>query len=120
MQSVHRSIWKAMITKYKIPTKIKDETETEKPFDSWDQNEIKRVENDAMTLNIIHSTLNSNEFFRISACTTAKVAWDLIQVTHEGTPKVRRARKITLIQEYEPLEKPSWKCNRGLLTLSTT
>ncbi|KAL2319838.1 hypothetical protein Fmac_028807 [Flemingia macrophylla] len=44
---------------------------------------------------------NSDEFFRISACTTAKEAWELIKVTHEGTPEVRRARKNALIQEYE-------------------
>jgi len=27
--------------------------------------------------------------------------WDLIQVTYEGTPEVRRARKNSLIQGYE-------------------
>ena len=27
--------------------------------------------------------------------------WDLIQVTHEGTLEVRRARKNSLIQEFE-------------------
>uniref|UniRef100_A0A151UDX4 Retrovirus-related Pol polyprotein from transposon TNT 1-94 n=1 Tax=Cajanus cajan TaxID=3821 RepID=A0A151UDX4_CAJCA len=101
MESVHRNIWQVMVTKYKIPTKIENGKEIEKPFDSWDQGEIKRAENDAKALNIIHSALNSDEFFRISACTTAKDAWDLIQVTHEGTLEVRRARKNTLIQEYE-------------------
>ena len=101
MESVHRNIWLATTTDYKIPTKIVDGKEVEKPFESWDQNEIRRAENDAKALNIIHSALNSDEFFRISACSTAKEAWDLIQVTHEGTPEVRRARKNTLIQEYE-------------------
>ncbi|KAL2337012.1 hypothetical protein Fmac_011458 [Flemingia macrophylla] len=86
MESVHRSIWQAVITDYKIPTIIVNGKEVEKSFDNWDQNEIRRAENDAKTLNIIHSTLNSDEFFR---------------VTHEGTPEVRRARKNTLIQEYK-------------------
>jgi len=52
-------------------------------------------------MNIIHSSLNSDEFFRLSACTTAKEMRDLIQVTHEGTPKVNRAQNNSLIQEYE-------------------
>ncbi|KAL2327540.1 hypothetical protein Fmac_020967 [Flemingia macrophylla] len=101
MESVHRSIWQAVITDYKIPTVIVNGKEVEKLFDNWDQNEIRRTENDAKVLNIIHSTLNSDEFFRISACTTTKEAWELIKVTHEGTLEVRRARKNTLIQEYK-------------------
>nr|KYP56545.1 hypothetical protein KK1_002786 [Cajanus cajan]KYP56551.1 hypothetical protein KK1_002792 [Cajanus cajan] len=113
-----------MATEYKIPTKTKNEKEIEKPFDSWDQGEIKKPENDAKVLNIIHSALNYDEFFRISACTTTKEAWDLIQVTHEGTPEVRRARKNTLIQEYETFIMTqgglSWICKKGSHTLSTT
>ncbi|KAL2347698.1 hypothetical protein Fmac_001698 [Flemingia macrophylla] len=101
MESVHRSIWQAVVTDYKVPTKINNGKEVEKPFEDWDQNEIRRAENDAKALNIIHSSLNSDEFFRISACITAKEAWELIKVTHEGTPEVRRARKNALIQEYE-------------------
>ncbi|KAL2340384.1 hypothetical protein Fmac_008324 [Flemingia macrophylla] len=101
MESVHISIWQAVVTDYKVPITIENGKEIEKPFESWDQRKVRRAENDAKALNIIHSALNSDEFFRISAYTTAKVAWDLIKVTHEGTPEVRRARKSTLIQEYE-------------------
>ncbi|KAL2325900.1 hypothetical protein Fmac_024958 [Flemingia macrophylla] len=86
IESVQRSIWQAVVTDYKVPTKIVNGKEVEKQFEDWDQNEVRRAENDAKALNIIHSALNSDEFFR---------------VTHEGTPEVRRARKNTLIQEYE-------------------
>jgi len=51
--------------------------------------------------NIITSTLNFDEFFRISQCASAKEMWDTLEVTHEGTNDVKRARKHTLIQEYE-------------------
>ena len=101
MESVHRNIWQAIVTDFRIPTITKEGIETEKPYEEWSQSEKNRAENDAKALNIIHSALNSDEFFRISACTTAKEAWELIQVTHEGTTEVRRARKNTLIQEYE-------------------
>ncbi|KAL2325878.1 hypothetical protein Fmac_024936 [Flemingia macrophylla] len=86
MESVHRSIWQAVVTDYKVPTKIINGKQIEKPFEDWDQNEIRRAENDAKALNIIHSSLNT---------------WELIKVTYEGTPEVRRARKNALIQEYE-------------------
>jgi len=45
--------------------------------------------------------LNSDEFFRISQCALAKEMWDTLELTHEGTNDVKRARKHTLIQEYE-------------------
>ncbi|XP_068475036.1 uncharacterized protein [Phaseolus vulgaris] len=41
------------------------------------------------------------EFFRISQCSSAKEMWDTLEVTHEGTNDVKRARKHTRIQEYE-------------------
>jgi len=31
----------------------------------------------------------------------AKETWDILEVTHEGTTDVKRARKHALIQEYE-------------------
>jgi len=42
-----------------------------------------------------------NEFFRFSQCKNAKEMWDVLEVTHEGTSEVKRARKHALIQEYE-------------------
>jgi len=47
--------------------------------------------------------LNSDEFFRVSQCASAKETWDILEVTHEGTTDVKRARKHSLIQEYEML-----------------
>jgi len=51
--------------------------------------------------NIIISALNSDEFFRVSQCASAKEMWDTLDVTHEGKNDVKRARKHALIQEYE-------------------
>jgi len=45
--------------------------------------------------------LNLDEFFRVSQCSSAKEMWDILEVTHEGTTDVKRARKHALIQEYE-------------------
>ena len=61
----------------------------------------KKAKFDCITKNIITSALNSDEFFRISQCASAKEMWDTLEVTHEGTNDVKRARKHTLIQEYE-------------------
>jgi len=42
-----------------------------------------------------------DEFFRVSQCKNTKEMWDVLEVTHEGTNEVKRARKHALIQEYE-------------------
>jgi len=42
-----------------------------------------------------------DDFFRVSQCKSAKEMWDVLEVTHEGTNEVKRARKHALIQEYE-------------------
>jgi len=42
-----------------------------------------------------------DEFFRVSQCNSAKEMWEVLEVTHEGTNDVKRARKHSLIQEYE-------------------
>ncbi|KAL2336401.1 hypothetical protein Fmac_010847 [Flemingia macrophylla] len=62
MESVHRSIWQVVVTDYKVPTMLINGQEVEKPFEECDQTEIRRAENDAKALNIIHFTLNSDEF----------------------------------------------------------
>ena len=61
----------------------------------------KKAKFDCIAKNIITSALNSDEFFRVSQCKSAKEMWDTLEVTHEGTNEVKRARKHTLIQEYE-------------------
>jgi len=67
----------------------------------WDAIENKKAKFDCIAKNIITSALNSDEFFRISQCASAKKMWNTLEVTHEGTNDVKRARKHTLIQKNE-------------------
>jgi len=62
---------------------------------------IKKAKFDCIAKSILTSALNSDEFLRISQCSSAKDMWDTLEVTHEGTNDVKRARKHTLIQGYE-------------------
>ncbi|GAV77380.1 UBN2 domain-containing protein, partial [Cephalotus follicularis] len=45
--------------------------------------------------------INSNEFNRVSSCVSAKDIWDRLEVTYEGTNKVKEARINMLVQENE-------------------
>jgi len=47
--------------------------------------------------NILTSSLNMDEFFRVSQCKSAKDIQGVLEVTNEGTHDVKRARKHALI-----------------------
>ena len=83
------------------PIKIVEGENFPKEFSQWTFDENKRAHYDVKAKNIIYSTLKLDEFYRISMCESAKEMWDVLEVTHEGTDEVKRARKNTLIQEYE-------------------
>jgi len=84
-----------------IPIIEKDNVSVEKPWSQWTESESIKAKFDWIAKNIITSALNFDEFFRVSLCALAKEMWDILEVTHEGTNYVKRARKHTLIQEYE-------------------
>jgi len=54
-----------------------------------------------MAKNIITSTLNLDEFFRVSQGSSTKEMWDILEKTYEGATYMKRARKHALIREYE-------------------
>jgi len=59
----------------------------------WNDVESKKTQYDCMTKNIITSTLNLDEFFKVSQCTSAKEMWDILEVTCEGTNNMKCTRK---------------------------
>jgi len=73
----------------------------DKHWSEWIETDSKKAKFDWIAKNIITYVLSSDEFFRVSQCNSAKEIWDILEVTHEGTTDVKRARKYALIQEYE-------------------
>lgn len=76
-----------------IPMFEKDDVFFEKPWSQWSESESKRAQYDCIAKNIITPSLNSNKFFRVSKCGSAKEMWDTLEVTHEGTDEIKRARR---------------------------
>jgi len=99
VESLDKGIWDAIENGPFIPKFDKDGSSIEKPWSQWTDAENKKAKFDCIAKNIITSALNSDEFFKISQCSSAKEMWDTLEVTHEGTNDVKRARKHTLIQE---------------------
>ena len=52
-------------------------------------------------MNIIYCALDRTEFNRISGCETAKSIWDMLEVTHEGTSRVKDSKISILVHDYE-------------------
>ncbi|BAT97540.1 hypothetical protein VIGAN_09100800, partial [Vigna angularis var. angularis] len=98
MESIDIDIWDAVASGPFVPTNNMQEP---KPRDQWTAEDKKKFGNDVKARNIISSALTVDEFYRISICKTAQEMWEVLRVTHEGTDDVKRARKNTLIQEYE-------------------
>ena len=102
MESLDKGIWDAIENGPFVPKFKKDGSFIEKPWSQWTDAESKKAKFDCIAKNIITtSALNSDEFFRVSQCKSSKEMWDTLEVTHEGTNEVKRARKHALIQEYE-------------------
>ncbi|XP_068503940.1 uncharacterized protein [Phaseolus vulgaris] len=101
VESLDKGIWDAIENGPFIPKLENDGVSIKKPWSQWTDAKNKRAKFDCIAKNIITFALNSNEFFRVSQCRSSKEMWDTLEVTHEGTNDVKRARKHTLIQEYE-------------------
>ena len=96
LESVDRRIWDAVVN-----GNVVNDVQEPNPFSQWTTDENRRAQYDVKARNIISSALTLDEFYRISVCTSAKDMWEILRVTHEGTNDVKRARKNSLIQEYE-------------------
>jgi len=97
IESIDRGIWNAIVNGPFIPMHVVDGVSTTKCFDELTDLKNKKMQYDCVAKNIITSALNLDEFFRVSQCSSAKEMWDILEVTHEGTTDVKRARKHALI-----------------------
>ena len=55
----------------------------------------------AKAMNVLYSTLDSNESIRVKGCKSAKEMWDKLREIHEGSDNVREQKKSILVTKYE-------------------
>ena len=72
-----------------------------KPEEDWDDHDMKMGELNAKAMNLLYYALDSNEFNRISICSSTKKIWDKLEVTHEGTSQVKTSKINLLVHNYE-------------------
>jgi len=105
MHSTDKGIWEAIENGHFIPQVKKDDVFVDKPPSEWTEADSKKAKFDWIAKNIIIFALSCDELFRVLQCSSAKEMWDILEVTHERTNDVKRARKHALIQEYELFKK---------------
>jgi len=93
--------WNAIVKGPFILTKEVNGELVPKEWDEMKDDEKRKVQDDQYAKNILTFGLSSGEFFHIARCKSAKEIWKTLEVIHEGTTDVRKARKHTLASEYE-------------------
>jgi len=97
IESIDRGVWDSNVNRLYVPKLLVDNVYVDKPWCDWTNEEIKKAQYDSVARNIIISSLNLDEIFRVSQCTSVKEMWDILEVTHEGMSDIKRARKHALI-----------------------
>ena len=78
-------------------------TNVVKPKLEWDRGENEASENNARAMDSIFNAISTDEFHRITTCTSAKEAWDILQVTHEGTNVVKVSKLQMLTSRFDTI-----------------
>ena len=88
MEANGLEIWSATQDKYEAPTTA---------MNTWTDAQKTLASNNPKAMNFLFYSLDKNEFSRVMLCTTAFDIWHTLQITHEGTTKVKQT-KISILQ----------------------
>ena len=71
------------------------------PMIDWNELEKKAFALNAKAMNALFCALDKNEFNRVSTCETAFDIWHTLEVTHEGTSRVKESKINLLLHSFE-------------------
>ena len=72
-----------------------------KPEEDWDEHDMKFIELNAKTMNILYCVLDVVEFNRIFTCSSAKEIYGRLEIIHESTNQVKQTKINMLVHKYE-------------------
>src|SRR5436190_8595777 len=61
----------------------------------------KLMQTNAKAMNALFCALERNEFNKVSNCQTAHEIWHILEVTHEGTSRVKESKISVLVHKFE-------------------
>ena len=79
IQAIDFRMWSLVEIGYTPPTHLVDGTRVLKPLNLWTIDEREMAQLNAKLLNYFFSTLKSEDYMRVSTCSTDKEIWDRSQ-----------------------------------------
>ncbi|XP_019231958.1 PREDICTED: uncharacterized protein LOC109212740 [Nicotiana attenuata] len=70
-------------------------------IDSYSKEQLEAVQVNNKARNLLRNTISGEEYEKISSCDTAKEMWHKLEVTYEGTSKVKETHINMLVHDYE-------------------
>ena len=92
LQSINYELWNIVEAAYTKPTTN---------YTAWSDDQKKNANLDAKAMNALFCALTKEEFNRVSTATSANQIWNTLQVTHEGTNKVKESKISVLVHRFE-------------------
>ena len=104
IKALDEKAWRAVLIGWTHPiTKNDAGEEAMKPEEKWSTEEDRLANSNSRALNAIFNGVDANQFKLISTCETAKEAWEILQMGHDGTAAVRLSKLQILITRFENL-----------------
>ncbi|XP_070035482.1 uncharacterized protein [Nicotiana tomentosiformis] len=70
-------------------------------IDEYTDEQMAVVQVNAKARNLLYNAISGEEYEKISSCDKAKEIWDKLEVTYEGTSKVKETHINMLVHDYE-------------------
>ncbi|XP_075102914.1 uncharacterized protein LOC142177603 [Nicotiana tabacum] len=70
-------------------------------IDSYTKEQMEVVQVNNKARNLLYNAISGEEYEKISSCDTTKEMWDKLEVTYEGTNKVKETHSNMLVDDYE-------------------
>jgi gag-polypeptide of LTR copia-type/Zinc knuckle len=102
LEGIDMEMWEVIEDGPTIPMKkIEDGTMVPKTRKEFDANDKKLHQLNKKTMNHLFCALGPNEYNLVSMCKSAKEIWDKLEITFEGTTKVKDSKLRLITLEYE-------------------
>ena len=101
IQSTNYTIWDIVLDGPSTPMKREGDNLVPKERNEWIDEDRRKFQLNAKAMHILFCAVGSDEYAKMSSCSSAKEIWDKLEVTHEGTNEVKETKIGLLNLIYE-------------------
>ena len=93
--------WMVILNGPIMPMKEEGGAKVPKKFEEFTDDDCKMVQHNKLAKHYLFNCMSTDEFSKVMSYETAKQIWDQVELTYEGTNKVKDAKINLLLSEYE-------------------